>query len=369
MKILFLGDYSNLHACLSEELRKRGHEVTLVSDGSRYMQTACDIMHSREPGLKGSIKYLSESYTLISELKGFDVVQLINPGFIHLRPEKLKFFFNKLLKNNGSVFLTLAGDDYYFVKACGQSDIFRFSEYRVWDTFTEMGRSAIYSEWLNDDLKAYTEYLYNHIDGAMSVLPEYDMVARELLGDKVAYTGIPINLENHPYMGLDLKDGLVNVFIGMKMEYASRKGTDRLYAILQELEKEMPDRCKLTKVSNVSIAEYYNLMKPAHIVVDQLYAYSPATNALAAMAMGKVAATGAMPEYYHYIGDDYDKPIIKLSPLDPDLKETLRSSIINWGELFYKSLKGRKLVEKNNDVTIVADRFINHWNKSLLDKK
>ena len=45
MKILFLGDYSNLHACLSEELRKRGHEVTLVSDGSRYMQTACDIMH------------------------------------------------------------------------------------------------------------------------------------------------------------------------------------------------------------------------------------------------------------------------------------------------------------------------------------
>ena len=362
MKILFLGDYSNLHACLSEELRKRGHEVTLVSDGSRDMQTACDIMHSREPGLKGSIKYLSESYSLISELKGYDVVQLINPGFIHLRPNKLKFFLDKLIKNNGSIFLTLAGDDYYFVKACGESDIFRFSEYRVGETFTETGRSKEYSEWLNNDLKAYTEYLYGNINGAMSVLPEYDMVARPLLGDKVAYTGIPINLESLPFTELDLKDGLVNVFIGMKMEYATRKGTDKLFSILQELEKEMPDRCKLTKVSNVSISEYYSLMKPAHIVVDQLYAYSPATNALAAMAMGKVAASGAMPEFYQYIGDDYDKPIIKLSPLDPDLKETLRKSIINWGELFYKSIKGRKLVEKNNDVTIVADRFINHWN-------
>lgn len=362
MKILFLGDYSNLHACLSEELRKRGHEVTLVSDGSRYMQTACDIMHSREPGLKGSIKYLSESYSLISELKGYDVVQLINPGFIHLRPNKLKFFLDKLIKNNGSIFLTLAGDDYYFVKACGESDIFRFSEYRVGETFTETGRSKEYSGWLNNDLKAYTEYLYGNINGAMSVLPEYDMVARPLLGDKVAYTGIPINLESLPFTELDLKDGLVNVFIGMKMEYATRKGTDKLFSILQELEKEMPDRCKLTKVSNVSISEYYSLMKPAHIVVDQLYAYSPATNALAAMAMGKVAASGAMPEFYQYIGDDYDKPIIKLSPLDSDLKETLRKSIINWGELFYKSIKGRKLVEKNNDVTIVADRFINHWN-------
>ena len=319
-------------------------------------------MHSREPGLKGSIKYLSESYSLISELKGYDVVQLINPGFIHLRPNKLKFFLDKLIKNNGSIFLTLAGDDYYFVKACGESDIFRFSEYRVGETFTETGRSKEYSEWLNNDLKAYTEYLYGNINGAMSVLPEYDMVARPLLGDKVAYTGIPINLESLPFTELDLKDGLVNVFIGMKMEYATRKGTDKLFSILQELEKEMPDRCKLTKVSNVSISEYYSLMKPAHIVVDQLYAYSPATNALAAMAMGKVAASGAMPEFYQYIGDDYDKPIIKLSPLDPDLKETLRKSIINWGELFYKSIKGRKLVEKNNDVTIVADRFINHWN-------
>ena len=301
MKILFLGDYSNLHACLSEELRKRGHEVTLVSDGSRYMQTACDIMHSREPGLKGSIKYLSESYSLISELKGYDVVQLINPGFIHLRPNKLKFFLDKLIKNNGSIFLTLAGDDYYFVKACGESDIFRFSEYRVGETFTETGRSKEYSEWLNNDLKAYTEYLYGNINGAMSVLPEYDMVARPLLGDKVAYTGIPINLESLPFTELDLKDGLVNVFIGMKMEYATRKGTDKLFSILQELEKEMPDRCKLTKVSNVSISEYYSLMKPAHIVVDQLYAYSPATNALAAMAMGKVAASGAMPEFYQSV--------------------------------------------------------------------
>ena len=29
----------------------------------------------------------------------------------------------------------------------------------------------------------------------------------------------------------------------------------------------------------------------------------------------------------------------------------------------HQVMVSRKLVEKNNDVTIVADRFINHWNK------
>ena len=47
MKILLVGDYSNYHRALSLALRRMGHEVTVASDGSRWMDTARDLDTSR----------------------------------------------------------------------------------------------------------------------------------------------------------------------------------------------------------------------------------------------------------------------------------------------------------------------------------
>ena len=58
MKILFVGDYSGYHASLAAELRRRGHDVTVVSDGNKYMDTARDVSLDRKPGFIGSLKYL-----------------------------------------------------------------------------------------------------------------------------------------------------------------------------------------------------------------------------------------------------------------------------------------------------------------------
>ena len=43
MKILLLGDYSNVHATLAAGLRALGHEVTLASDGDGWKGYARDI--------------------------------------------------------------------------------------------------------------------------------------------------------------------------------------------------------------------------------------------------------------------------------------------------------------------------------------
>ena len=127
MKILMLGDYSNLHACLAKELRKRGHEVTLVSDKGRYMNTDADIELRRSAGRLGAIRYLYNVMALLPSWTGYDVVQLINPGFLSLKPGKLKIIYDILKKNNRSVFLTLCGNDHFFVKDCVDTDLFRFS--------------------------------------------------------------------------------------------------------------------------------------------------------------------------------------------------------------------------------------------------
>lgn len=367
MRILFLGDYSNLHACVARELRRRGHEVTVVSDGGRYMDTQRDILLDRKPGKLGAVKYLYDIFSILPSLRDYDVVQLINPHFLSLRPGKIKYFFDIIRKSNKSVFLTLAGDDYYFVKSCLEGKIFKFSEFEVGGVPTEFElKSGRAKAWTGPGMKEFCDYIYTNIDGAMSVLPEYDMAARPLLGDKLMFTNIPVDLSTLPYTTLPTNDK-TNLFIGMRSGMEIQKGTARLLDICMQLEKEMPDRCEVTAVRNLPLKEYLKKMQESHIVLDQLYSYSPGTNGFQAMALGRVAATGAQPEFYEYLDEPDRNAIIPLSPLvgDEQWKERLRSLIVDPSALPAMAAEGRRLVEAHNDVRLVADRFLTHWTKSI----
>ena len=87
------------------------------------------------------------------------------------------------------------------------------------------------------------------------------------------------------------------------------------------------------------------------------------------MALGRVAGTGAQPEFYEYIGEPELRPVICLSTPDAEeIKETLRRLILNPEPLAGMGREGRRIVEKHNDVRIVATRFENHWNKILARK-
>ena len=94
MKILLLGEYSNVHATLADGLRTLGHEVTVVSDGDDWKNYPRDINISRKPGKIGGILLLAKLYALLPKLRGYDVVQLINPMFFELKAERLFFFYD-----------------------------------------------------------------------------------------------------------------------------------------------------------------------------------------------------------------------------------------------------------------------------------
>lgn len=367
MRILFFGDYSNLHACLARELRARGHNVTVISDGGRYMDTQKDILLDRQPGKIGAVKYLSKVFSIVPKLKGFDVVQLINPHFLALRPDKIKYFFKVLRKNNRAVFLTLAGNDYYFIKTCLDGKTFKFSEFEVGGKPTEFEIKTHHAAaWTAPGMKEFCDYIYDNIDGAMSVLPEYDMAARPILKERLSFTNIPIDLSNLKPSPLDIS-GKINFFIGMRGGMEIQKGTAQLLEICRRLEKEMPDRCSVTRVSNLPLAEYLRRMSESHIVLDQLYSYSPGTNGFQAMALGRVAGTGAQPEFYEYIGEPDKGAIIPLSPLlsDEEWENRFRDLVLNPSALPQMAAEGRRIVECHNDVKIVASKFLTHWNRIL----
>lgn len=365
MKILFLGDYSNLHACLASELTRRHHDVTVMSDRGGYMNTHSDIFIERKPGILGGAKYLYDLFSILPRLKGYDVVQLINPNFLSLRPAKIKYFFDRLKGENGSFFLTLAGNDYYFVKECLDGKMFRYSEFKVGDRPTQYyaeNRPSL-DGWVADDNRRWNEYLYSRIDGAMSVLPEYDMAARPVLGDRLAFTNLPVDLSGLSYTPLEVGDTL-RLFIGMKGGMEVRKGTSVLLQTAKELERDMPDKVEVACVRNLSLHDYLEKMRHSHIVLDQLYSYSPATNALQAMALGRVAGSGAQPEYYEYIGYTDRRPVLSLSPGE-ELKERLRAFALDPSPLMEMSRQGRELVEKHNSLPMVTDRYVAHWNKII----
>jgi hypothetical protein len=125
MKILLIGEYSNVHWTLAEGLRALGHTVCVVSNGDFWKDYRRDFSLVREYTKFGGIKYLLKLYTLLPRLRGYDVVQLINPMFLELKAERIAPIYSYLKKHNKKVFLGAFGMDAYWVEAC-TSTPFRF---------------------------------------------------------------------------------------------------------------------------------------------------------------------------------------------------------------------------------------------------
>ena len=89
MKILLIGEYSNVHWTLARGLRMLGHEVTVLSNGDFWKDYPRDINLVRVPSKWGGIRYLARLLSLLPRLRGYDVVQLINPMFLELKAERI----------------------------------------------------------------------------------------------------------------------------------------------------------------------------------------------------------------------------------------------------------------------------------------
>lgn len=366
MKILFLGDYSNLHACIGAELRRRGHHVTVVSDRGSYMDTPADIFLERKPGIRGAFGYLYRLFDLLPRLKGYDAVQLISTNFVNLRPGRIRYIFDRLRSQNGRMFLTLAGNDYHFVRECDRGEMFRFSEFKVGDRPTEFALRypERFAGWINDENRRLSEYMVPLLDGAVSVLPEYDMAMRPVMGGKVTFANLPVDLAQLPFEPLHT-EGPLRILIGMRQGMEVQKGTARLLELCKRLQRAIPGRVQVDCVRNLPLRDYLGHMSRAHIVLDQRYSYSPATNALQAMAMGKVTGSGGQPEYYDYIGEPDLRPVFCLSPLESDdaVLERLHGWAMDPSPLADMGRQGRIIVERHNDVRVVADK----WEGALLN--
>lgn len=371
MKILLLGDGSNYHACLGRALVALGHKVVVASNGGGWMNTARSVNLERPiPGKLGGM-LLFTKMMLDSRLKGYDIVTLINPSFVMLKPNRLKTVFNMLKKYNGTIFLSSIGDDKCFIDfILSENCPLRYSEYYSLN-------GEIYSPnydtllkkklWLRDPLSGLCEFIYDNVKGVTTALYEYHMAMQNRFPkDMLAYAGIPVDFSSlGSYSGTLQKKDKVNLFLGRHSYRQKFKGTDRLEIAARRVAEEFPDKCNLEIIENLPYSDYLEKLKSADVVLDQIYSYTPATNALLAMAMGKAVVSGGEPEFYDFIGEDSLRPVINALPDDQILYETIKNLVLNPEKIKKASDEGPLFVKKHNDATIVAKRCLDFWTSKL----
>ena len=110
MKILLVGEFSGFYNSLKDGLRELGHDILLASMGDGYKDLPSDILwDSRYLGYWGVLERSMKVIKTLHLLKGYDVVQFVNPEIFLIRFGFNKFVLNEIIKNNGKSFLTMAG--------------------------------------------------------------------------------------------------------------------------------------------------------------------------------------------------------------------------------------------------------------------
>ena len=375
LKILLMGDASNCHRALATGLRRLGHEVTVVSDGTGWLDTERDIDINRrwQNKLGGLELWLRMKFSVMDRLKNYDVVSIASPIWLLMRPHHNRYFFDKLKDNNRSIFLTALGTDTAFVETClDPSSPLKYNEYRIFGQRApyDIEFPEIASNWLSSPLREVCEHTYREVDGAVSALYEYDVAMRRVLPpDSVAYGGIPIDTSALETVDIPATVDCVNLFLGRHNHRIKVKGTDILEEAATRVVEKYRGKCNLTIVENRPYSEYLKLLKSSHLVLDQIYSYTPATNALLAMAYGLNAMSGAEPEFYDFIGEHENRPIINAVPDIDAITAAIEDYVVHPGLIAERGRRSREFVVRHNDCEIVARRFLDFWIKRLEEKE
>lgn len=370
-KILLLGDYSNCHRTLATGLRRLGCDVTQMSAGSSWMNCERQIDMSRKPGKLGGLQlYWRMMYgDLRRNLHGYDIVAIHDPHFASLKPDRLFPLFRRLKRENGGIFLTAMSTDIAYLDMVSASDCpLRYSEWFVDGQPSRMhlANPQKWDEWHSPKLLKYQEEVFAELTGAVSVLYEYQLGMERKLGpEKTTYGGLPIDTSLFEPVELPRNIDCVKLFLGRDRTRKLMKGSDLLEEAANRVIERHPDRAELVIVENRPYAEFVELLKGSHVVLDQIYSYTPATTALMAMAYGLNVVSGAEPKYYDFINEHDNQPIIN-APIELEaLTATIERIVLHPEEIAERGKNSRKFVEKHNECEVVAKRFLDFWESRL----
>lgn len=380
MKILLMGEYSNVHATLAEGLRKLGHHVTVLSNGDFWKNYPRDIDLVRKPGKLGGIMYMMKLYTIVHKLRGYDIVQLINPMFLELKAECIFPIYQYLRKHNKKVILGGFGMDYYWVNVCCKDKPLRYSDFNIGDKLrTNTDALKERKDWLGTEKGRLNQMIAEDCDGIITGLYEYWACYQPSFPQKTTFIPFPIKpqlitpgnsnshtyVENHQVIPLDIPKK-VKLFIGINKSRSEYKGTDIMLKAAQAIAKKYPDKTELRIAENIPFAEYVKMMNGSDAILDQLYSYTPSMNPLEAMARGIICIGGGEPENYEIIHEDKLRPIINVLPNYESVYQKLEHLVLHPELVPLLKQQSIEYISKHHDYIKVAKRYAAFYQKLLI---
>lgn len=362
MKILLIGEYSRLHWTLAEGLRRLGHEVLVVSDGDYWKNYPRDISLTRATNSAiDGLRYTGRLLKLLPKLRGYDVVQIISPNFLLLKPAKTLWVYKYLRRHNKKVFLGAFGDDHYWAMASLDKYIFRYSDFLVNGTFRDTPTNRRKrEEFMHGDIVRVNKIIAQTCNGIIACLYDYYVAYMPFFPSKTTYIPLPINREDIEWR-VRTKPEKLNIFIGIQQERSDVKGTDVILPILRSVVARHPDACTLTEVVSLPYDEYVNTMNRADVQIDQLYSYTPSMNSLLAMAKGLVVVGGGEEENYEILDERELRPIINITPCEEDIRTKLEWLIAEKDQIPDLSAQSIAYVEKHHDHLKIAQQYVEFW--------
>lgn len=374
MKILLIGEYSNVHATLARGLKILRHKVTVASNGDFWKNYPRDIDLSRTPGKLGGLKLVAKTATQIPQLTGYDIVQLINPMFMELKAERLRYIYKFLRLFNKRMVLGAFGMDWYWVNTCCEQKPLRYSDFNIGNQLrTNKDALAERKDWIGTTKEQLNKMIANDCDGIVTGLYEYDVCYRPVFPDKTRFIPYPIPMYETRPINEHIKiwkerraaGAPIIIFIGISKNRNEYKGTDIMLKAAQDIKDRYPDKVELRTAEGVPFSEYTRMMDGADLLLDQLYSYTPAMNAIHAMANGIVVVGGGEPENYEILNEKELRPIINVQPTYESVYNELENIILNPDQLI--KLKGESIeyASKHHDYITVAMDYVEFYSKLL----
>ena len=360
MKILLIGEYSNVHATLAEGLRALGHKVTVISDGDGWKNYPRDINVSRQPGKLSGIRLMAKLYALLPLMRGYDVVQLINPMFFELKAGRLFWFYRYLRRHNRKVFLGGYGMDWYWVHTCTYDKPLRYSDFNFGDQVRTDAEAVRYQQdWLGTDKERLNKMIAEDCDGIITGLYEYQVCYQRYFPSKTTYIPFPIRMGEHNEHRA--KKSKVVVFIGINLKRSVYKGTDIMLQAALDIRNRYAHRMKLIIAESVPFDEYRNMMEGSDAILDQLYSYTPSMNSLLAMSKGIICIGGGEPENYEILHESELRPIINVEPTYESVCQALEQLVLHPELIPELKTQSVEYVRKHHDYIKVARQYLDFW--------
>lgn len=374
MRILLLGEYSNVHNTLGQGLRALGHEVTVASDGDHWKDYPRDIDLSRDlESRTGALSLLWRIMKALPSMRGYDIVQLINPIFLELKAERIMPFYRYLRRHNRRILMAAFGMDYYWAKVNTDIRPLRYSDFNFGSTpRTDIEAQRFRDEWIGTPKQLLNETIARDCDGIPAGLYEYWATYNEVtdtgrdgraIRDKMQFLPFPIVPQENPVTTHE--GGPLRLFAGISPGRNAYKGTDIMLKAAQALRERYPDRLELRIAEGVPFEQYKHMMDGSDAILDQLYSYTPSMNSLLAMSKGIIVVGGGEPENYDILGEKELRPIINVQPDEQSVYDELEQLLLHPERIPLLKRQSVEYINRHHDYIRVAERYVKFYSGLL----